>query len=98
MTQAGARDVAHVVGRGKLAPAHRGERLRAEQERDGCTRTRAVSNGRMLARAPYDLHDVSLHARLHPRAAHFGATMRDRIGFGQRTNINLIEPARVEAF
>src|SRR5215217_7696168 len=53
-------------------------------------------NERMRARAPHEVHCVTLNARLHSRARNFSAAMKNRIRIGKRTNVDLIESSRVE--
>src|ERR1700749_1012177 len=68
-----ARDVAHVVGRGEVAAAHRRERLRAEEQRDARARARAVRDRRVLARAPHDVNQIAAHALFHTGRGHLCA-------------------------
>src|SRR5947209_18231460 len=51
----------------------------------------------MLARAPRDLDQILLHARLRARALDFGAAVHERVRFCERAYVHLFEPARVEA-
>src|SRR5678816_3133557 len=53
-------------------------------------------NERMRARAPHEIHRVTLNARLHSRARNLRAAVENRIRIGKRSNVDLIEASRVE--
>src|SRR3712207_4523330 len=96
VAQDGARDVSHVVGRDEVAPAHRGERLRAQEQRDARARARAVSDRRVLARAAHYVDEVAAHAVFGARGPDFGAAAHDGLVVGKRPHVYLVEPTRVE--
>ncbi len=51
----------------------------------------------MIAGAPHYVNDIALHARFDAHGANFRTATRDGIGFAQRLDVDLIEPARIEA-
>src|SRR2546426_2405223 len=52
---------------------------------------------RMRARAPDDIDKVRADARFHVGVVHIKTAARDRVRIGERSYIDLIQPARVEA-
>src|SRR5678815_226884 len=54
-------------------------------------------NERMRARAPHEIHCVTLNARLHSRARNLRSAVKDRIRIRKRSNVYLIEASRIES-
>src|SRR6266498_1841434 len=91
------RDVAHVVGSGKLAAANSRQRFCAQKQRHRSARTRTVVNERMHTRASHQVNRVALYAWLHARLAHLAATARNRIRVYQRLNINFVQSPGIKS-
>src|SRR6266516_1241499 len=89
--------VAHVIRGREIAPANGGEGFRTQQERYGRAWAGAVVDKGMRARAPNNIDKVGADARFHMSIMHIKTAARDGLGIGERSYVNLIQPARVEA-
>src|ERR1041384_2324977 len=96
MPQYRQRNIAHIVGSDKVAPADRCQCFRTEQERDRSARASAVMNKRMRAGATDQINSVTLHAWFHLRPCNLHATMNDRLWIRQRLDVDLLQSLRIE--
>ena len=96
MSEHGQRYVAHIIGRHKLTSANRRQRFRTQQQPHRSPGTRPVVNERMRTRAAHKIDSVVLNTGLHSRPRDLRAAMNNCGRILERSDINLLQPLRIE--